>query len=92
MQIHLAHIHETSSNGQPIDYAIFDARSSSGLDRDNGTLLAQLTMKARASGLKVDASALAYSENGQLKFYGAPIIVNAWVKRGLPRWTHDIQV
>ena len=43
MKINLAHAREHSTSGDWIDYAVFDARSSSGSDSDNATLLYQLT-------------------------------------------------
>jgi hypothetical protein len=80
-----------STSGHPIDFAVFDARSNSGSQADNNRLLAQLTGKARAGGLKIDQSALAYSENGRLKFYGSKHLVDYLAKRGLPHWTHKIE-
>jgi len=43
-------------------------------------------------GLKIDKSALAYQENGQIKFYGTQDLVRYLVNRGIPRWTHYIDV
>lgn len=64
MKVTLAHVRVPSTSGSPIDYALFESRSVSGSDSDNAKLLAQLTVKARASGLKVDQSALAFTESG----------------------------
>ncbi len=89
MKINLAHIRERSTSGGYIDFAVFDAKSNSG---DNATLLAQLTARARASGLKIDQSALAYSQHGRIQFYGSKNLVDHLARSGLPRWTHEISV
>lgn len=92
MQINVAHIRERSTSGGAIDFAVFEAKSNSGSDSDNGTLLSQLTMSARAAGLKVDQSALAYSYNGRIKFYGSKNLVDYLSNSGVPNWTHKIDV
>lgn len=90
MKINLAHLRERSTSGGWINFAVFDAKSSSG-DSGNGTLLAQLTARARVSGLKVDQSALAYNSNGQIRFYGAKTLVDYLSRSGVPGWTHTIE-
>jgi len=90
MKINMAHIRENSTSGGWINFAVFDARSNSGSDSDNATLLAQLTGRARASGLKVDQSALAYSHGGHVRFYGTKNLVDYLSRSGLPSWTHQI--
>jgi hypothetical protein len=92
MKINLAHIRERSTTGGWIDFAVFDAKSTSGSDSGNATLLSQLTAKARGSGLKIDQSALAFSENGHIKFYGTKNLVDYLANHGLPQWTHQIDV
>lgn len=92
MKINLAHIREHSTSGGWIDFAVFDAKSTSGGDSGNATLLSQITAKARASGLKIDQSALAYSENGRIQFYGTKNLVDYLSRSGLPQWTHEIDV
>ncbi|MHB1329780.1 MAG: hypothetical protein ACYC2K_16400, partial [Gemmatimonadales bacterium] len=56
----------------------------------NDDVLQSLTMRARASGLRVDQSALAYSENGRVKFHGSKPLVEYLARNGVPRWTHEI--
>lgn len=91
MQIDLAHLRERSTSGSPIDFAVFAARSNSGGQADNDRLLAQLTLKARAVGLKIDQAALAYSDNGRTRFHGSKNLVEYLAKQGgVPRWTHKI--
>ncbi len=92
MRIHFAHIRHPSTTGTPINFAVFGARSNSGTDRDNSAFLSQLTAEARAHQLQVDQSALAYEENGQLRFYGDRHLVDFLSKNGLPRWTNFLDL
>lgn len=90
--INFAHLRERARNGGWIDFAVFDARSSSGSDSDNVILLSQLTAQVRANSLKIDQSALAYSSGRRVIFYGNPSLVEFLSKSGVPRWTHHIDV
>ena len=90
MRINLAHLREPSTSGGWIDFAVFGARSSSGLDSDNAALLARVTAQARSAGYKIDQSALAYDERGQIRFYGDKNLVDYLSQNGLPQWTHSI--
>lgn len=92
MDISFAHIRQPSTTGGWIDFAVFDARSSSGSESANAQLLADLTTKVRLGGRKVDQSALAFNEHGRLKFYGTKTLVDYLSKSGLPRWTHSISM
>lgn len=85
MKISLAHL-----NIQSINVAVFDARPSSTSTAALNEVLSDLTAKARLSGLRVDKSALAYSEGGGIKFWGTPDLVEYLASSGLPRWTHTI--
>ena len=87
MRINFAHIREQSTTGGWIDFAVFEARSSAGTDEANAGVLARLTMKARASGKKIDQSALAFEENGRIKFYGDKNLVAYLSRSGVPEWT-----
>ena len=89
MKINMAHLKESSTTGGYINFAIFDAKSTS---NDNNGLLHQLTQKARAYGLKVDQSALAYSEHGRIKFYGDKNLVNYLSNNFYNQWTHTLDV
>ena len=88
-KVSLAHIRERSTTGGWINFVVFDAKSTT---NNNNQLLSQLTSQARASGLKVDKSALAYNKNGRLEFYGTKDLVQYLSKSGLPQWTHTINV
>ena len=90
MRINFAHIRHPGASGGYIDFAVFEARSASGTQSANAAVLARLTAKARASGLKVDQSALAFVESGRIRFYGSPPLVDFLSKSGVPRWTHHI--
>jgi hypothetical protein len=91
MRINFAHNYAPAAAGGRIDYAVFGARSMLGTDEANSAYLARLTIKARLLGLKVDQSALAYEENGGVKFWGNSTLVDHLAGVGLPRWTHWIE-
>ena len=91
MRINFAHINAPAAAGGSINYAVFDARSTSGTDADNAAVLADLAAKARATlNLDIDQAALAYREHGRLKFWGTRTLVDHLARIGLPRWTHWI--
>jgi hypothetical protein len=92
MQVDLAHVRESSTTGQPIDFAVFGARSTSGSQSANMQLLSRLTIKAQAAGLKIDQSALAFRENGKIRFFGSRSLVEHLSRIGVPQWTHKIDV
>ena len=90
MKVNLAHLRERARSGGWVNFAVFDARSSSGMRDDNARLLAQLTAKARGANLRVDQSALAFMSGGRVQFFGSPPLVEYLSKSGLPGWTHSI--
>ena len=92
MRVNFAHLRERAASGGWIDFAVFDAKSMSGTNSGNSALLVQLTSKARASGLKVDQSALAFMQNGRIQFYGDQNLVDYLSRSGVPQWTHVIDV
>lgn len=92
MKIKLAHLRERSTSGDWINFAVFEAKSTSGTDSGNNTLLFQLEREARAAGLRVDQSALAFMQNGRIQFYGDKNLVNYLSRIGVPQWTHTIDV
>lgn len=89
MKIKMAHLRERSTTGEWINFAIFDAKSTTG---NNAELLHQLTMAARANGLQVDQSALAFQSGGQIQFYGDKNLVSYLSKGWIPQWTHTVDV
>lgn len=89
MKINMAHIRERSRTGGYIDFAVFDAKSTS---NNNNELLQQLTQKARANGLKVDQSALVYQEGGRTKFFGDKNLVDYLSNNFYNQWTHTLDV
>ncbi|MGE0673264.1 MAG: hypothetical protein AB7O64_09425 [Methylibium sp.] len=90
MRINLAHLRERAASGGWVNFAVFDARSSSGSREDNARLLAQLTARARASNLRVEQSALAFTSGGRQQYFGSPPLVDFLSQNGIPRWTHTI--
>lgn len=92
MRVNLAHRRERAHSGGWINFAVFEARSSSGTRDDNARLLAQLTAKAKAkaSSLQVDQAALAFMSCGRIQFFGSPQLVEYLSKSGLPGWTHTV--
>jgi len=91
MTINFAHIRERSTNGGWINFAVFEAKASSGTTQGNAEVLARLTNKARLAGLKIDQSALVYSENSMIKYYGTPNLVKYLSRSGVPCWTNTIE-
>jgi len=91
MQIKFAHLRERSTSGGWIDFAVFEARSTSGTNQDNAEVLSRLTNKARIAGYKIDQSALAFMENGRIKYYGDKNLVEYLSHHGVSHWTHYIE-
>ena len=89
MKINMAHLREHSISGGWIDFAVFDAKSTNG---DNSGFLRQLTLTARANGMKVDQSALAFESGGNIQFYGNKNLVSYLANDWIPQWTHTIDI
>ena len=92
MRVNLAHLRERSTSGGWINFAVFEARSTSSTNSENSTLLSQLASKARTAGLKVDQSALAFAQHGRIQFYGDQNLVSYLSRSGIPQWTHTVDV
>lgn len=90
MRINFAHIRERSTSGGWIDFAVFEAHSTTNTESANAEVLMQLTAKTRIAGHKIDQSALAFNEHGRVKFYGTKNLVDYLSRSGLPQWTHSI--
>lgn len=90
MRINFAHIRHPSTSGGHIDFAVFDARASNNTTSANQAILMQLTFAARSAGHKIDQSAIAFAESGQLRFFGDKNLVEFLSKNGLPQWTNWI--
>ena len=85
----MAHLRERSTTGGWINFAVFDAKSPTG---ENAGLLLKLTTAARANGLKVDQSDLAFQSGGRIQFYGDKDLVSYLSKGWAPHWTHVIDI
>jgi hypothetical protein len=92
MKINMAHFRQETSNGDFMDFAIFDAKSESGTESDNLKLLNDLTDNARANKFKVDQAVLFYKEGDELRFYGSTDLAKYLAKVGFPKWTHEIDI
>lgn len=87
MTINMAHLQD-----QGINFAVFEADAVCRTQSGRQKLLAQLTARARASGLRVDKSALAFEEFGRICFFGTPDLVRYLSGGRVPSWTHTIDV
>ena len=92
MQINIAHLRERATNGGDINFAVFEARANSSTDSSRSAVLADLTARARNSGLRVDQSALAFTENGRIKYFGSKNLVDYLSRSWIPHWTHTLSV
>ena len=87
MRIQMAHLRD-----QGINFAIFGADAANRTDSGRQALLTDLVAKATANRLRADKAALAYQEAGRIRFFGAPDLVKYLASRGVPRWTHTLDV
>lgn len=92
MQINFAHLRERATTGGDINFVVFEARANTNTDAARTAVLADLTSRALNSGLRVDQSALAFTENGRIKFFGSKGLVNHLSRVGPPRWTHTLTI
>lgn len=92
MRINFAHLRERATSGGDINFAVFEAKATSNTDQARAQALAQLTLRARASGLRIDQSALAYTEGGRLRFYGDKNLVQYLANGWMPSWTHSLNI
>lgn len=92
MKINFAHIREHSTSGGWINFAVFEADSNNGTDSGRADVLHNLTMRARANRLQIDKSALVYTQNGRIMYYGTPDLVDYLSNNGVPRWTHSLDL
>ena len=92
MKINFAHLRERSTSGGDINFAVFEANSTSSSDSARSQVLADLTRRARFSGLRVDQSALAFSEQGRIKFFGDKNLVQYLSNDWRVHWTHTLTV
>ncbi len=92
MKVHLAHLSERKILGGWTDFAVFNARTQTGTEDKNRELLGKLTETARSAGYKIDHAALAFRQNGRLRYYGPGNIVDYLSRHGVPRWTGTIEI
>ena len=87
MRIQRAHLRD-----QGINFAVFAADAANRTDAGRRALLEELVAKARGNRLRVDKAALAYHEAGRTRFFGTPDLVKHLASRGVPQWTHALDV
>lgn len=87
MRIQMAHLRD-----QGIDFAVFAADAPSGSRSDRQALLNRLVATARMNRLKVDKAALAFEESGRINFFGTRDLVDYLASRGVPNWTHALDM
>jgi len=85
MRIRIAHLRT-----QGIDFAVFAADATAHTDGAQANLLADLTRRARAAGLRIEKSALAYMEGGRPTYYGTSDLVRYLANNGVSHWTHEL--
>jgi len=88
----MAHFRQKTSNGDFMDFAIFDAKSESGTESDNLKLLNQLTDNARLNKFKIDQAVLVFKVDEEIRFYGSTDLAKYLAKVGFPKWTHEIDI
>ena len=88
MKVNFAHLKYRSASGADVSFAVFEARSNSGSDKDNRKLLEDLVGLAQGIGLRVEEAALVFLEGGRIKFWGNTDLVQRLVNGGVPKWTH----
>jgi len=77
---------------QGVTCLVFDADHQSHTQSGRAELLASLTARARASGLAGAKSVLAFAEYGRLTYFGTPDLTRFLAGRGLPGWTHTLDI
>lgn len=92
MTVNLVQHQERSRSGGWINFAVFDARSSSGTRGVNSRLLPRLPAKAKLANLRTDQSALVCASGDRMQFFDDSLLVGYPAKSGLPRWAHTIDV
>lgn len=89
MRIDYAHLQAPSTAGV-VDFAVFNANAVDRTDGGRALLLDRLTVMARQTGKKIDASGLIFEEHGQVRTYGDHFVVDYLSHMGIPAWTHWI--
>ena len=87
MRIQMAHL-----MGQGVNFAIFWADAANHIDTGRRALLAGLVAKAKVDHMRVDKAALAYDEAGRTRVFGTPDLVKYLASRGVPQWTHTLDL
>jgi curli biogenesis system outer membrane secretion channel CsgG len=87
MKVNVGHFRQETSDGGFIDFAVFDARTESGTEKDNLELLNNLIRATvQLKNLKIDRAALVFKRDGEIRFYGSKDLVDFLSKHGFPKW------
>lgn len=88
MNVTFSHVRVGTTNA-----AIFDADSRSRTPKDRDALLADLTARVRASGLRVDRAVLAFRKGSRIVYYGDRELVR-YLNRNVISipWNHRLSV
>jgi hypothetical protein len=92
MKVNFAHMKYRSESGADVSFAVFEARSNSGSDKDNRKLLEDLVRMAQGIGLRVEKAALVFQEGERIKFWGNTDLVQRLANGGVPKWTHYLDI
>ena len=92
MKYELAHLQGRNTQGQLINFVVFNAKSLNNTASARDQLLTQLMFAARSAGLAVDAGGLVYEEHGQLQCWGDNF-TRSWVQNnGIPQMNNTLDV
>ena len=93
IKVNLGHFRQQTSEGDFIDFAVFDAKSQSGTEEDNNAILNRLVKIAvEEKNLKIDRAALIFEKDGEKVFYGSTDLVQYLSRVGFPKWTHTLEL
>jgi len=77
---------------QGVNCLVFDADHQHHTQSGRAELLASLDLPGPASGLVGAKSVLAFVDHGRLTYFGTPDLTRFLSGRGLPRWTHTLDI
>lgn len=88
MQVRVAFMSQSSTDGSAKRFVVFDARSADG---NNQILLRQLSEKAKHAGMDFEWAALAFKQDNRIAYFGTPALTQYLVEtKWVPSWTHTL--
>ena len=86
MQVKVAFMSQSSTDGSAKRFVVFEAWSADG---NNQALLRQLSEKAKHAGMDFAWAALAFIQVNQIDYFGSPALTQYLIKtKWVPSWTH----